>query len=303
MLCGMLVKFLSRIPEFKNATNAELEGLVRASAVLCIPKGRWVVQKDRDLGAYLYLLRGAIETRGPNATLKSGRLRKHVYPGCASVRTKTVCQLLRVDADHRDLIVARSLGFSPEVRGQWLSRFLESKMMKGLSKPEWQKLLGASRQVTIHAGQKVLNLGEDSRDCYVVESGRARVHRGDKALRDVGPGDFFGEDAVLANAPRNATVTALEPMVLHAIDGLVFYEVVVPRLVKTVTKAVGGVRLNLGERQESGAIPMDPLTIRERAGSFDPRERYFLVGGGWHTRTLCAFLLAQRGLQSYVVAS
>ena len=299
----MLVKFLSRIPEFKNATNAELEGLVRSSVVLCIPKDRWIVQRERELGAYLYLLRGTIETGRPKATLKGARLRQHIYPGCASIRTKSPCQILRIDAAHRDLIAARAKGYAPEVHGLWLNQFLESKMMRGLSRPTWQKLLGSSRQLSIDAGQRVLTRGEDGTECYVVESGSARIHRGHQTLRKIGPGDFFGEDAVVASTTRNASVTAMEPMVLHAIDGELFCRVVVPALVVCVDQAVAGVQLNLGEFQMPGAIPVDPLTIRERAYSFDPREKYFLVGGGWYERNLCAFILAQRGLQAYVVSS
>ena len=136
----------------------------------------------------------------------------------------------------------------------------------------------------------------------MVESGCGQVHRGHKTLRKIGPGDFFGEDAVVAHTTRNATVTAIDPMILHAIDGEVFCRVVIPRLVATVTSTSGGIKLNLGESQEPGAIPIDPITIRDRAHSFDPSEEYYLVGGDWRERTLCAFLLAQRGLQSFVVS-
>ena len=299
----MLIKFLKHIPEFSNATRAELDGLVRASTILCIPERRWIVQSERNLGAYFYLLKGTLETFQPTALLKSGRVRRHVYPGCVSVKTRTACQILRVDAAHRDLIVAKRQGYARETHGQWLTHFLESKMMKGLTKSEWQQLLSGSREFAVDTGEVVVALGHEGAECFVIERGRARVHRGQRTLRKVGPGDFFGEDAVVARAPRNATVTALEPMVLHAIDGGVFCKVAVPKLVTTVTCASGGIKLNLGVQQQTGAVPIDPLTIRDRAYSFDPKERYFLVGGGWHERTLCAFLLAQRGLQASVVSN
>lgn len=298
----MLINFLAHVPEFRLATRAELEGLVRASNVLCLPAGRWIVQRDRNLGAYFYLLKGSVQTWNPDGVVKAGRNHQHVYPGCASVKTKSACQILRVDSAHRDLIVARQHGLAAELQGHWLTRFLESKMMKCLSKAEWQALLTDSRQVCVEAGEVVVEEGSQGDECYVIESGHGRVHRGGTTLRKIGPGDFFGEDAVVAHVPRSADVTASQRMVLHAIKGDTFCRLVVPRLVTTVTHASGGIKLNLGDQLEAGAIPVDTRTIRERAYTFDPRQKYFLVGGRWQDRNLCAFLLVQRGLQASVVA-
>ena len=46
----------------------------------------------------------------------------------------------------------------------------------------------------------------------IVVSGRARVDRDGKTLRELGPGDFLGEISVIDGSPRTATVTALDPI-------------------------------------------------------------------------------------------
>ena len=57
---------------------------------------------------------------------------------------------------------------------------------------------------------------------FVIEGGRAAVTRDGETLAELGPGDFFGEAAVLRTRRRTATVTALEPMKLLVIFGADF---------------------------------------------------------------------------------
>jgi len=57
---------------------------------------------------------------------------------------------------------------------------------------------------------------------FVIEAGRAAVTRDGETLAELGPGDFFGEAAVLRTRRRTATVTALEPMTLLVIFGADF---------------------------------------------------------------------------------
>lgn len=79
----------------------------------------------------------------------------------------------------------------------------------------------AFERVHFDAGQDVVREGEQGGDAYVIESGRCEVHRkidGVRTrLREIGPGDVFGEMAILSPGPRTASVTALEPTVLSKI--------------------------------------------------------------------------------------
>jgi CRP-like cAMP-binding protein len=49
---------------------------------------------------------------------------------------------------------------------------------------------------------------------FVIAEGTVRVHSGERTLREMGPGGVVGELAVLAPAPRSASVTASEPTLL-----------------------------------------------------------------------------------------
>jgi len=60
---------------------------------------------------------------------------------------------------------------------------------------------------------------------FVLQAGTASVTRADAELQTLGPGDFFGEIALLAEGVRTATVTATSPVtlvVMHGSDFRVF---------------------------------------------------------------------------------
>jgi MFS family permease len=72
-------------------------------------------------------------------------------------------------------------------------------------------------RVPVSAGEVVLREGEDSDRFFVIESGLVEVTQGGVALRQEGPGEFFGEIGLLRDVPRTATVTAVEDTVLLAL--------------------------------------------------------------------------------------
>jgi len=56
------------------------------------------------------------------------------------------------------------------------------------------------------------------RHFYVIAAGRAVVELDEGATRELGPGEFFGEIALLRDVPRTATVRAVEPLELYALE-------------------------------------------------------------------------------------
>jgi len=68
--------------------------------------------------------------------------------------------------------------------------------------------------------------GDLGREMYVIQSGRVQITRfiqGRSAvLADLGPGDFFGEMALLNHRPRSAAATAVEPTVALVMDSDTF---------------------------------------------------------------------------------
>ena len=67
-------------------------------------------------------------------------------------------------------------------------------------------------EVDFVQGRDLCREGAGGGEFFVIVSGTAEVRRQGRHLRELGPGDFFGEIALLDGGPRTATVTALSPM-------------------------------------------------------------------------------------------
>jgi MFS family permease len=84
--------------------------------------------------------------------------------------------------------------------------------------------------VPVPAGEVVIRQGDPADRFYLVSEGALRVTQasddGDVELRQLGPGDVFGEIGLLRRVPRTATVTSTSPGVLLALDGPAFAELV-----------------------------------------------------------------------------
>ncbi len=81
-------------------------------------------------------------------------------------------------------------------------------------------------RIEVPAGDVLIREGAEGDRFYVIESGQLTATFHGEVLRQMGPGDPFGEIALLRDVPRTATVTADEPTAVLALDRAAFLEAV-----------------------------------------------------------------------------
>jgi CRP-like cAMP-binding protein len=86
-------------------------------------------------------------------------------------------------------------------------------LFAGLDDRELQQIAGQMRERRFSAGDTVTQEGAGGAGFFVVESGTAEVKVGSEARGTIGPGDYFGEIALLTGSDRTATITATTDMV------------------------------------------------------------------------------------------
>ena len=118
----------------------------------------------------------------------------------------------------------------PEALDALRMRLLDQPIFAGLPPGRLESAARRLVSVPVDPGEVVVRQGDPADRFYVIDSGALRVtqvaHGDEAVLRELGPGEVFGEIGLLKGIPRTATVTATIPSVLYALDARAFGELV-----------------------------------------------------------------------------
>ncbi|GAB4329307.1 MAG: hypothetical protein Kow0010_13570 [Dehalococcoidia bacterium] len=84
-------------------------------------------------------------------------------------------------------------------------------LFRELPKKAIERIEKLAHPRTFEKDHVIVKEGDEGVGFFLITSGRVQVTRGDTTLASLGPGEFFGEMALLDNYRRSATVTAAEP--------------------------------------------------------------------------------------------
>jgi CRP/FNR family cyclic AMP-dependent transcriptional regulator len=99
-------------------------------------------------------------------------------------------------------------------KATWLSRI---ELFAGAAPESIEHLAEVTGEIEFADGRYIVQQGQVGNGLYILVAGSARVVQGDVLLAQLGPGDFFGELAVIDQMPRTASVVAEEPVTCLAL--------------------------------------------------------------------------------------
>jgi CRP-like cAMP-binding protein len=92
------------------------------------------------------------------------------------------------------------------------SQLRDVPFFSSLSKRELATVAQLTDEIDVEAGRVLAREGDSGQEFFVIIDGTAEVLRGDAPIAELGPGEFFGEMALLGEDRRTATVRAISAM-------------------------------------------------------------------------------------------
>jgi len=103
-------------------------------------------------------------------------------------------------------------------KNEYLDRLASVSLFSGLEKDELKVVAGLGTEVPVDEGTELTVEGGTAHEAFLVMSGTATCVIDGQEVATFGPGDFFGEMALISHGPRTATVAATSDMMVRAFD-------------------------------------------------------------------------------------
>ncbi len=208
-----------------------------------------------------------------------------------------------------------------EAESDWMSGLLSSPVFQFVPPANIAKLFATFEEISMTAGEAVITQGETGKFFYVIQSGTAKVEQEiggiNRVLANFGIGASFGEDALISDVPRNATVTMTSPGTLMRLSKENFDHLLQAPVMSQLETADADSMINNGEVQtqfldvrnseeyQGTAIPnclnIPLLQLRDRVNELDPNTTYITRCDGGKRSQLAAFILNSKGIGAYVL--
>jgi CRP-like cAMP-binding protein len=253
-----------------------------------------------------------------------------IFPRRITARARDRVQFISIDSDLLDVMltwdqtgtyeVSELAGKSDQTNDDWMTMLLQTKAFHKIPPANIQAIFMRMQQINYHSGDVILKQGAEGDYFYVLIRGSALVTRetplskeGIK-LAELAVGDTFGEEALISDAKRNATVTMRSDGAVMRLGKEDFKKLLNEPMLDWVTMPEaeeiirgGGQWLDVRlpseyENQHLDAALNIPLYfMRLKISTLDPNKKYVVCCDTGRRSSAGAYILSERGYHAYVL--
>jgi CRP-like cAMP-binding protein len=333
------LELLAKFSPFNTLTFEYLSKVIEKASLKEYTKGTIIFKRGRELQESLYLVSGDVDLIDSQFAVTSLTSEDESHkvplnstsPTKVSAVAKSAVVILSVESDFSDLVLAWSESGNDEVaepagehsefevaeEGDWMSSLLQSPFFNKIPPGNIRQLFLRFKSQKVVADEIIIKEGERGEFFYVLEIGSAKViDKKGNILAALRPGDYFGEEALVGDTTRNATVKMLTSgklMCLEKSDFLTLLQEPVRRFItyeelsKNAETAnryqIIDVRLPLERRfqsvPQSRNIPLSQL--RKNLPSLDQSQVYVVTDDAGRRADVAAQLLNQAGYETLIL--
>jgi len=316
----------------KDMSESHLLALLDNAVVETVCVGQTLFAAGSYDAQHVYLLHGDVSlvVEDGSRTRIKGRSSlfpiAHQQPRQYTAVAETDCSVLRIDserldkmltwsqvADYLQLIISRERDLDEDV--DWMMIVLKSNLFFKVPPLNVEQIFSRLTPQVVYAGDVIIRQGEMGDQCYFIKEGEADVtrHSDNKRqhLATISVGRCFGEDALVNETVRNATVMMRTDGVLMRLDKQDFYRLLkepsvatlaLNELEENIAKSIVPVDVRSEEEysevhlQQAVNVPLNILAIKSRLLAKD-KLYIFYCDTGRRSRA-AAHLLAQHGYKT-----
>ena len=333
------LSLLRKFTPLDGLKKDNLAALARKTALKELGSGRALFREGDNDKRTFYLVRGEVELRSGELTVavvRAGTVeaRNPLAPGQPrrfSARAATDVQYLAVDSDLLDVLltwdqtgsyeVNELNSDSPVTSDDWMTTLLQTKAFHRVPPTNLQAIFMRMQRTSYRAGEVVIKQGDEGDFFYAITSGRCTVtretplNREGIKLAELGPGDTFGEEALISESKRNATVTMLTDGSLMRLNKNDFNTLLNEPMLQWIsyddatalvnTSGAKWLDVRLPSEFEAwhlpGAINVPLYFLRLKLKQLDPKTQYVVVCDTGRRSSAGAFVLTERGFEAVVL--
>lgn len=338
---------MRRYSPLDQLSDQYLREVIKKSTIVEFSAGDLLFDKSHSLDFYYYLLKGKLSAKKGTFFSKTLRAKSKrslhplnaSIPDGTSVKAATNGHLLLVEPELLDRALAWNESNSQseakttpkldkaalatekfdEDYFNWMTSLLEFPLFLSLPPANITELFEKFERTEVQKGQVVIRENDEGDYFYLLISGSASVVVGDDQTKvaTLRPGAYFGEEALVSDIVRSASVIMEEKGCLARLDKVSFQQLLHNSLVHYISKKAyleklrdpehQGVLLDIRSLTEFEHIPMPdcqhiPLNeLRDRLAELDKSATYYLTEDGGQRSDIAAHILSQHQFEVFVL--